>query len=104
VAAAAISMEAGATSRVATLRVAASPEGPFLKEDSIATSACLVGYLVTASPTVTHTPTATTIAIDARGPMGEADVGLTHQADAATDWLTFARRVSLDVVRIDCQR
>jgi hypothetical protein len=38
-----------------------------------------VGYLVTASPTITHTPTATTIAIDARGPMGEADVGLTQQ-------------------------
>jgi hypothetical protein len=69
---------AGATSRVATLRVAASPAGPFLKEDSIATLACLVGYSVTASPTVTHTPTATTIAIDARGSMGEADVGLTH--------------------------
>ena len=72
-------MEAGATSGVATLRDAASPAGAFLKEDSIATLACLVGYLVTASPTVTHTPTATTIAIDARGPMGEADVGLTQQ-------------------------
>jgi hypothetical protein len=72
---------AGATSREAT-----SPAGPFAKEDSIATSACLVGYLVTAAaPTVTHTrltaPTATTIAIDARGPMGEAGGGLTHQAD-----------------------
>jgi hypothetical protein len=79
VAAAATSMEAGATSRVATLREAVSPAGPFLKEDSIATSACLVSYLVTASPTVTHTPTATTIAIDARGPMGETNVGLTQQ-------------------------
>src|ERR1700733_1741909 len=62
------------------------PGGPFAKEDSIATPACLVGYLVTAAaPTVTHTrltaPTATTIAIDARGPMGEAGGGLTHQAD-----------------------
>jgi hypothetical protein len=79
VAAAVTLMEAGATSRVATLREAASLAGPFLKEDSIATSACLVGYLVIASRTITHTPTATTIAIDARGPMGEADVGLTQQ-------------------------
>ena len=71
----------------ATSRVG-SPAGPFVKEDSIATSACLVGNLVTAAaPSVTHTrltaptATATTIAIDTRGPMGEADVGLTHQAD-----------------------
>ena len=83
-----------ATSVRATSRVG-SPAGPFVKEDSIATSACLVGYLVTAAaPTVTHTrltaptATATTIAIDTRGPMGEADVGLTHQADG-THQLSF---------------
>ena len=39
--------------------------------------------MTAAAPTVTHTrltaPTATTIAIDARGPMGEADVGLTQR-------------------------
>src|SRR3984885_9072624 len=77
---------AGATSREATSREATSPAGPFAEEESTAPPACLVGYLVTAAaPTVTHTrltaPTATTIAIDARGPMGEAGGGLTHQAN-----------------------
>jgi hypothetical protein len=78
---------------VETTSVVGSPAGPFVKEDSIVTSAGLIRYLVTtagimpiaAAPTVTNTrltaPTATTIAIDERGPMGEADVGLTHQAD-----------------------
>jgi hypothetical protein len=53
--------------------------GAFPERGFLATSACLVSYLVTASPTVTHTPTATTIAIDARGPMGETNVGLNQQ-------------------------
>jgi len=70
--------------------VVGSPAAPFVKEDFIVTSAGLAAARImpiAAAPTVIHTrltaPTATPLAIDQRGPMGEADVGLTAYPNAS---------------------